>query len=216
MKTEGSYKYIFQKLANGKPDNLSLTQGSNKKAAREWYRTKASEVTSVNVPNLFRKADPITTIGSVGPNNIGQMLTFNYDAKLKDKLPYWDRVPLIFPIEIYKDGFLGINLHYLPPMYRAKLMDALYTTMSNSKYDDTTRLQISYRIMKGVQKFKLFEPCIKRYLSSHVQSKFIVLNPEEWDMALMLPTERFQKAKKQTVWSKSVSSISTRRRKKTP
>jgi hypothetical protein len=48
------------------------------------------------------------------------------------QLPYWDRLPLIFPIEIYPDGFLGINLHYLPPMYRAKLMDALYGILTGS------------------------------------------------------------------------------------
>jgi hypothetical protein len=203
----GSSDYIFQKLAQGKPDDLSLTSGGRKQEAREWYRQKASEVTSVNVNQFMNKAKKERVVSNITPNQIGQMFMFFYDAKLKKELPYWDKVPLIFPIEIYGDGFLGINLHYLPPMYRAKLMDALYTSISNNKYDDTTRLQISYSIMKGVKKFRFFKPCIKRYLNSHVQSKFVSISPTEWDMALMLPTERFQKKKKQTVWEDSVRKI---------
>jgi hypothetical protein len=62
------------------------------------------------------------------------MYCFFYEAKNKDDpdvLPYWDRFPLIFPIDIKGDRLLSMNLHYLPPFHRAKLMDALYTT-SNS------------------------------------------------------------------------------------
>lgn len=206
-RTSGSIEYVFQKLAAGKPDNVSLTHGTRRQAAREWFRKAASEVTSVNANQFMNKASRERLITRVGHENIGQMMMFWYDAKLKDELPYWDRLPLIYPIEIYEDGFLGINLHYLPPMYRAKLMDALYTTMNNKSYDKTTRLQISYRIMKGVQKFRYFKPCIKRYLNSHVQSKFVSIEPTEWDMALMLPTERFQKKSKQTVWQESVNKI---------
>jgi hypothetical protein len=211
-RTEGKLSYIFQRLAQGKPDSLNLNQRGQRQAARDWYRKVASEIQSVNVPNLFRGNERDRVVKTISYDNIGQMITFNYDAKLKDKLPYWDRVPLIFPIEVYADGFLGINLHYLPPMYRAKLMDALYTTMNNDKYDATTKLQISYSIMKGVQKFRYFEPCIKRYLNSHVQSQFVRINPDEWDMALMLPTERFVKKRKEFVWSESVKRLGRRRK----
>lgn len=203
----GSSDYIFQKLAQGKPDDLTLTSGGRKQEARNWFRARAAEVTSVNANQFMNKASKDRIVNNVTPNQIGQMLMFFYDAKLKKELPYWDKLPLIFPIEIYADGFLGINLHYLPPMYRAKLMDALYTAVSNKKYDDTTRLQISYQIMKGVKKYRFFKPCIKRYLNSHVQSKFVKLQPTEWDMALMLPTERFQKKPKQKVWEDSVRTI---------
>lgn len=206
-RTEGGLTYIFQRIAAGAPDDLSLTQGGRKHEAREWYRRKASEISSVNAPNLIRRAEQNRKFSIVTSNNIGQMLLFKYDAKLKKELPYWDMMPLIFPIEIYQDGFLGINLHYLPPVFRARLMDALYTVLSNNKYDKTTRLQLSYQILKGAKKFKYFKPCTKRYLHDHVQSNLIAIDPTEWDMALMLPIERFQKARKQTVWSDSVKSV---------
>lgn len=177
-------------------------------AAREWFRTAAQEVRQVDAVRAMNRASQARRVTTIGPQRIGQMFMFWYDAKLKDELPYWDRLPLVFPIEIYKDGFLGINLHYLPPMLRARLMDALYTTMNNKRYDATTRLRITYSILKSAAKYRGFKPCVKRYLSSHVRSAFITIEPTEWDMALMLPTERFVKARKQTVHNDSTQSLS--------
>ena len=43
----------------------------------------------------------------------GRLYFFIYTAKLKNELPLWDRFPLVVPLELYKDGFLGINFNYL-------------------------------------------------------------------------------------------------------
>jgi hypothetical protein len=198
--------YTFQKIAQGKPTHFDLG-GPRQQEAREWFRHKAQEVTNVDAVRLISRAKSERRQAYIGKDEIGQMYTFWYDAKLKDELPFWDRLPLIFPIELYKDGFLGINLHYLPLPLRAKLMDALYTAMNNTRLDKTTRILISYRILKSASKYRWFKPCVKRYLSSHVQSRFIRIEPREWDMALMLPTERFVKARKQRVWQDSVSKL---------
>lgn len=200
-----SLDFIFQKIAQGLPPGLESPK--MRKRARDWFRKAASEVTSIDAVRAMNRADSDRRINVVTKDNIGQMMMFWYDAKLKEELPYWDRLPLIFPIEIYKDGFLGINLHYLPARYRAQLMDALYTTMNNRKYDSDTRLRISYSILKSAAKFRAFRPCVKRYLSNHIRSQFVTIQPTEWDLALMLPTERFQKKRKQTVWSESVQKI---------
>jgi hypothetical protein len=198
--------FTFQKIAQGKPPGLNLA-GSQRKAAREWFRKKAQEVTNIDAVRFMSRADQKRKVPYIGKNEIGEMFMFWYDAKLKDQLPYWDRLPLIFPIEIYKDGFLGINLHYLPHELRAKLMDALYSAVNNQRLDSTTRLLISYRILKQASKYRYFRPCIKRYLSNHVQSRFIRIEPTEWDMCLMLPAERFVKARKQRVWQESVQKL---------
>lgn len=195
--------FIFQKLAAGKPDDLSLTQGSRRQAARQWFRQAAANVTQVDAARFMNRASQERRIPMISKQNIGQMVMFWYDAKTKDKLPYWDRLPLIFPIELYDDGFLGLNLHYLSPTMRATLMDALYKLQNNKRYDNTTRLLMSYQLLKSASKYRFFKPCVKRYLSNHVQSRFIRIEPTEWDMALMLPTERFVKKRKTTVWEQS-------------
>lgn len=168
--------------------------------ARDWYRNTAKSYGSVNENQFFKadKAERFTTSPKVG-----SMYMFMYDAKWKDDLPYWDKFPLIFPFQKVPGGFLGLNLHYLPLSYRAKLMDSLYTITNNKNFNETTKLSLSYEILNKASQFKYFKPTVKHYLSDHVMSRFIYVYPAEWDMALFLPLERFQKANKQQVWADS-------------
>lgn len=176
---------------------------SRTKEAREWYRRKASGIGEVHEPTLM-KSEPSRFRQMVVP---GRMYMFYYDPKHKDTLPYYDRFPLIFPIDVRGDHFLGLNLHYLPPQYRAKLMDALYSLVNNNRYDETTKIQLSYRILKASANLKYFKPCIKKYLKRHVRSRFVAVAANEWDIALFLPLERFEKEPNTKVWSDSVQKI---------
>ena len=148
------------------------------------------------------------------PIHLGKLTMFFYNPKYKETLPYYDRFPLIIPLELYNDGFLGLNLHYLPPELRARLMDLLYDQIyketDGSKIDDKRRIRITYDMVKNISKNRLFVPCIKRYLYQHLVSKLYVLKPEDWDIALYLPTERFEKATKRTVWNESRQKIRNR------
>lgn len=172
-------------------------------SAREWFRNTAKNYGAVNERKLL-KSDPdrLTAIPRVG-----EMYMFTYDAKHKAKLPYYDKFPLIFPYKKVKGGFMGINLHYLPHAYRAELMDALYDLSSNKKYDETTRLRLNYNVLNSASKFENFKPCVKHYLTGQLRSRFLYIYPSEWDVALFLPTERFQGARKTTVWADSKRKI---------
>jgi hypothetical protein len=184
---------------------------AREQSAREWYRNTAQNYNKmpgvkstrrVNENSLLRQTDRLTS-----RPKIGEMYMFGYDAKHKATLPYFDKFPLIFPFASVKGGFMGINLHYLPLVYRAKLMDALYGTRTNSKYDETTRLRINYDILNGASKYRYFQPCVKHYLNDHVKSQFVYVYPSEWDVALFLPLERFSGASKTKVWSDSRKAI---------
>ncbi len=122
---------------------------------------------------------------------IGKMYFFFYDPKGKKTLPYYDRFPLVIPIEPYEDGFLGLNLHYLPIRQRIILLDKLYDTLNNEKFDETTKMRLSYRLLSGARKFKEFEPCLKRYLFQHLRSKMICIEPDKWEVSVFLPVEKF-------------------------
>lgn len=185
----------FQKVA--KMSGLKAAF-ADKQKANIWYQQTASKLKSLT-PNKAL-ADKDNLMKNV---RIGSMFMFFYDPKWKNTLPFYDTFPLIFPIEMYKDGFLGLNLHYLPPLLRGKLMDALYDLINNDKMNDTTRLKISYDLLNGASRFKWFKPCIHRYLFSHVQSRFLYIDPVNWDKAVMLPLERFRKATKEQVWKNS-------------
>ena len=134
---------------------------------------------------------------------IGRMYFYFYDPKTKDSLTYYDKFPLVIPIERYPDGFLGLNLHYISPKQRILLLDKLSILLTDNNYDEKTRLRISYDYLARASKMYQAKPCIKRYLFSHIQSRFLEITADEWDIAAMLPVESFVKAKKNKVWSES-------------
>ena len=174
-------------------------------AAREWYRSAAGKLMTNITPGVFEKrTDEARKVSSM---EFGYMYAFKYGPKTKNDLPYYDTFPLIFPVRMDSDGFLGINFHYLPPVLRAKLMNALYSTLTNKKYDDTTKVKISYSILQSASKYRYFKPMLKKYLRSHVRSQFLEVQVNEWDIAIFLPTESFRKADTGRVWEESRKQI---------
>lgn len=154
------------------------------KSAVDWFKEKVSD--------LIKKRDPNRVFTKDAIPEIGGMYMFVYDPKYKDVLPFYDMYPLVFPIEFYGDGFLGINLHYLPPMARANLMSSLKSLSNNNKYNDSTKLSISYELLRAhAIRFKGVDNCIKRYLFSHVRSSFHKVSPSDWDKAVLLPLQRW-------------------------
>ena len=172
---------------------------AREQGARDWYRKTAKEAGKIDERSLLRSGgDRLKSVPK-----LGQMYLFTYDAKHKDTLPYFDRLPLVFPYKKVKGGFMGINLHYLPLNFRAKLMDALYEVSNNKKYDETTKLKLNYDVLNSASKFRYFKPCVKHYLTGQLRSRFLYIYPSEWDMALFMPLERFQGAGKTKVYADS-------------
>lgn len=134
---------------------------------------------------------------------IGRLYMFLYNPKYRDELPYYDRFPLVFPIRRVAGGFYGLNIHYLAPRYRALLMDSLYDTISDTKFDETTRLKINYDILNAASKYRWFRPCVKHYLTPHLSSQLLYIDPKEWNLALFVPSEQFRGANKRDVWQDS-------------
>jgi hypothetical protein len=177
------------------------------KAARDWYRDAAQQTDNVAAKSpskVIRSFEQKRRVARMDP---GYMYLFKYDPKGKLKLPYYDTFPLIFPIDLTSDGFMGINFHYLPYVLRAKLMDAIYSTVSDKRYDEKTKVGITYNILKSASKYKAFKPTVKRYLYDHVRSPFLEITAVEWDIALFLPLERFKKSDRQTIWNDSRAMI---------
>jgi hypothetical protein len=172
-----------------------LTPRTN--ASRTWLRAKVNDLkpTSTALMNDRNRLK--------NHSMIGRMYFYFYDPKTKDTMPYYDRFPLVIPIERYPDGFLGLNLHYIHPKHRMILLDKLSDTASNDTYDDKTKLKINYRYLAAASKIFEATPCIKRYLFTQIESRFLEINADEWDIAAMLPVETFVGAKTSKVYADS-------------
>lgn len=171
--------------------------------AREWFKVKVKQLGKINRQQLLRDEALIRKSRTM----MGHMYMYYYDPKHRETLPYYDAFPLTIMVERAPGGFYGLNLHYLKPNTRAIFLDKLTDTLSNEKYDETTRFRARYNLLSSVRKFKEFQPCFKHYLSSQIDSKIVLVQPPEWEIAIFLPTEQFVKAKKTQVWQKSAKII---------
>jgi len=186
--------YLINRI-NEQLAKTGYTAGSNR--ARDWLRSKIKELNPTPA-TLLRDRERLRNT-----QFIGGMFFFYYDPKTKDSLPYYDRFPLVLPIERYSDGFLGLNLHYIHPKQRIILLDKLSQYRTNNKFDETTKLRLSYQTLSAASKAFEMNPCIKRYLANHIESRFIEIHANEWDIAALLPVERFVGASTSKVWADS-------------
>ena len=166
-------------------------------ASREWLKTKVKDLKPTS-DALMRDKNRLKNTSM-----IGKMYFYFYDPKTKDTMPYYDRFPLVIPIERYNDGFLGLNLHYIHPKHRMVLLDKLSDTTNNDTYDEKTKFKINYRYLSAASRIFEATPCIKRYLFTQIESRFLEITADEWDIAAMLPVESFVGASTSKVYADS-------------
>ena len=160
----------------------------------DWYRDKIKE---------FGKPGAMDLIRDGRRNNnpfFGRLNMFFYDPKFKKTLPYYDTFPLVLPLENYSDGFLGINFHYLPMSLRLQLLDRVVDFSNNTKFDESTKLDVNYSKLKTIN---LIKPALKRYLAGRVKTQFRRIDADEFTVAVLLPVARFKKASASEVYADS-------------
>ena len=146
--------------------------------------------------------------------NRGQMFMFRYAPKpfRARNLDHWDTLPLVIVLDLYKDGFLGMNLHYLGIKPRNILLQQLARKISpqiGSKLQgsdlDKKMLQDNYEALDKAKTlfreyamvkyqgrlFKYAKPCFKRYKYNSINSRMYKIPVVEWEMVSNLPSDRF-------------------------
>lgn len=171
---------------------LDETRGQERSVS--WFRKKIREFGAPTSTELVREGKRSNT-----PFH-GRLNMFFYSPKYKDKLPYYDRFPLVLPLERYSGGFMGINMHYLPIPLRTRLLDKLYEFSSNDKFDETTRLTATYNRVRNIP---LVKPTLHKYLYNFVESPFRRIDADEFIVATLLPVQKFSKASSRKVWRDS-------------
>jgi hypothetical protein len=171
-----------------------------------WMKKKIEEIRAPNAISIAKDMSK-ESFRKTSTLKLGMMYCFYYDPKGKAEMPYYDRFPMIIVLEKYQDGFLGLNLHYLPYRYRVAFLKKLFQYAVLDKDDDIKRLRVTYDILTASKRFREFQPCIKRYLYGHVKSRVLTIQPKEWEVASLLPLQQFKKAKPTTVWQDSIQEI---------
>ena len=153
--------------------------------SRKWFRQRSKALRGIDRKDLMQE---LPAGGSV----VGSMIMFFYDAKGKKTLPYYDAFPLVVVVGPAPGGFYGLNLHYLPPILRAKMLDALMD-IATSKKSPNAKFDISYNTLQSFSKLRYYKPCFKHYLGGYLKSGISMVPAPEWEIATFLPVAQFKK-----------------------
>lgn len=157
------------------------------RGALDWFDSKV-QASSNSIRTRLLAASENHTSSTV----TGKMFLFRYDPKYKHTLPIYDIYPLVFPIEMYKNGFLGLNIHYLTSYEREAFLNRLLKYATATHLTERSRLRLSYDLIASTKVLASpARPCIKRYLYSHVRTHFVEIPATEWDRVVVLPIEKF-------------------------
>jgi hypothetical protein len=172
------------------------------KNSKNWFQQQTLLLTKQRItPANIIKSDASKLKAAIVP---GSLYMFLYDPKHKETLEYYDRFPLVFPYEKTPDGFMGLNMHYLPYQPRILLLQRLMNFATNKQMNENTRINYSWGLIRGVSKFQWAEPCLKHYLKDHLRSSLRKVEPMDWATAMLLPVEQFVGANKAAVWANSM------------
>jgi hypothetical protein len=170
-----------------------------------WYLDAIRKVglASVSAARIL-KSDIGEFVSSVQP---GDMYLFFYDPKLRESLPYYDTVPLVITFRRVPGGFMGLNMHYLPPMLRMRLLNKLMEYTNDSTLSESTKFRLKWSLLDNASRFPGAKVAVKHYLNNYVQSRVLKINPADWKKAIMLPIDNFEKASKNRVFEDSIRNM---------
>lgn len=173
---------------------LKLSKSELQKRVQDainWYKSLSSRVFGRSAAGTPPTPPNTYTSYKSGFDINGNMFLFDYNAKWKEKLPYWDMKPLIFPLGPAKGGFYGLNFHYLPPQQRAILLNAMRAQLQTGDSPELYRLMVNYKILaNNPARYPGFENCVKHYLSSNARN-FERIDPQSWEHVVVLPLQNW-------------------------
>lgn len=190
----------------GKIESVFTQQQYNlniRKRSFQWYTDQIRKLKSVTSNSLLRSETDLLT----NRLEVGKMYLYLYDPKYKETLPYYDMFPLTLPFNRDADHVISLNLHYIHPMIRVRMLDQLMDYATNDKLDKNTKLNFSWQLIKGSSTMAPLKPCIHMYRFDHIRSNFIEIPPANWVTACMLPVEDFKKRNKMAVYASSMKGL---------
>ena len=211
--------YAFEKLVNLTSQEFDIKFKSMKDLYTkeqgdpiQYLRELAQEEVRTNPNTILQSAGKTRRILP------GRFYMFRYDPKLKtsSQLPYYDMFPVVLVTNVYQEKryFQGLNFHYLPPVFRAELMDELYKfviapNVQNKDIGGSIRARlntdrVNYEFMSKRFSLRSFKPTFKRYAMSNVIGQYLYVPPIGWDAIMMMPLARFRKSSINRVWRDSL------------
>ena len=117
---------------------------------------------------------------------LGQVLLFGY--KPASKVKFFDRYPLVIVTKITGSGFSGINLHYIPPIDRLKMILLMSYLLYDRKEEDVQKMRVKVLSLMNKKIFTKYQSTVlNNYSVQNIVGKPKITKPEEWANFAFLP-----------------------------
>lgn len=170
--------------------------------ATTWLATNLSKIKTTMRQSQF--IDDSKTLAKTKAITPGIMVFFGYNPRTKDVLPFWDEFPVVIVLCPAEGGFLGLNLHYLPPGARAGFLNKLLNYVNDKNWasnpNSDALFKVTYMMLKSSRKLAAFRKCIKRYYYSNMVTKAAFINQTQWKSVPFFPLDRFKGMSKRDIW----------------
>ena len=170
----------------------------------DFYREYAIEYgTSFNFRDMIRE-------GGKRKSNflLGRMYFYKYKPDPIET--QFDLYPLIFILKKSSDHFEGINFHYMSPKARAMLIENIFLYLNKLDYTANQKILFNsfIKVIRNNRKFRYAKHCYRQYKYSSIDSRIIEVHPLDWEIAMMVETERFysntnRRIRSRNVWKKT-------------
>lgn len=174
-------------------------------AAKDWFRERLRRLVKGQYDPETEHEEAVRSYAQMRSrvkNPIGRLSYFIYKAEYDEQLPYWDKTPLTIMYNEDRLHMYGMNLHYVHPKIRALILETLINKLIDANREEAY-LDISYSTIQSLITMKYMKPCLKTYLKKNMLFMPVVLKPESWQKAIMLPTATWQRATDRKVWTSS-------------
>ena len=175
---------IFEKLRD---------EAGGRELSVRWYRSKIQQIAPRLSPEKM-----IAEGKTTARVNYGMLNLFLYKPLWAANLKYYDMFPLVIPFKWYRNGFCGVNFHYLSIPMRVALLERLSEFQEehelyardrrNESGTQSDVLALTWQKISGMRGIK---PTIHRYLNKYVYTNFLKIELEDMVASILLPVERF-------------------------
>ena len=165
------------------------TEAMGRELSVRWYRSKIKQLAPRITAEQMIDQGKSTTRPTYGMMNL-----FRYKPINAGKLRYYDVFPLVIPFKKHRNGFTGLNFHYLSIPMRINLLERLQafedsgTLYSLDAKNVGDLLAFEWGEIVGMRGIK---PTVHRYLAQYVYSNFLKIELEDMVVGALLPVERF-------------------------
>ncbi len=152
-----------------------------------WYQNRIKHIggSSIRNPRTLIHDEEGHGVARARPG-FGELNLFQYSPKKPENLKYYDLFPIVLPLVKHRNGFTGLNFHYLPYTLRVKLLTLLAEAYGD---ESTQRINVTYFMIRNM---RLIRPVIRRYIRTQVETMYLRIPLDDMLIGILLPVQQFR------------------------